>query len=486
MRVSTREGIIMEQHHSEAHNPTEPTARPATEPTAASITVPTSGEAYPTRAPHGGRAPRRPRRRAATVASGALALALVVGGATLAGARGNDDATVVDASPTTTGTAALQPGPSAADPYYGGQFGQQDAPGGELAYPGQESQGYGQMPYAPEQAFGQQATSTASLDVTEATAEQTAGIVVIETELAYDGGEAAGTGIVLTEDGLVLTNHHVIAGAATIKVTTADGATYDAELVGSDATSDVALLELADASGLTVAETDSAEDLAIGDEVTAVGNALGEGLVAAPGTVSSLSESITTQSEGTVAGQELTDLIEVDADVVSGDSGGAILDGAGNVIGMTTAASSGTMDITGYAIDIDDALAVVDLIESGQDTDTVSIGYPAFLGVALAVDDSAYSAAGPQGQWSGSQYGASTSSAGATVGEAIDGTPAAEAGLVAGDVITAVDDTAVNSAEELSAAIATHDPGDQVTITWTDASGVTQSAVVTLTQGPAA
>ncbi|MFP3713149.1 S1C family serine protease [Puerhibacterium sp. TATVAM-FAB25] len=343
--------------------------------------------------------------------------------------------------------------------------------------------------------------ATTQTDATPATADEATGVVVVETVLGYQDAEAAGTGIVLTSDGLVLTNNHVVAGATEIQVEVpGTGATYPATVVGTDASSDVAVLELDDGSGLATATLDDDGEPAVGDAVTAVGNAGGTGeLVAADGTVTALEQTITTAAEGSAAGETLDGLIEVDADIVSGDSGGPLLDAEGEVVGVDTAASSGTADIVGYAIDIDDAMAIVEQVLSGEETATVSLGYPAFLGVEVASEQTA-SAAYPSragygygaGTWSGGDAGLGTSStaatatAGALVAGVVAGTPAATAGLAAGDTITAVDGAAVGTADDLTADLAEHDPGDTVTVTWTDAAGQGHEADVTLAQGPVA
>ena len=304
---------------------------------------------------------------------------------------------------------------------------------------------------------------TSSVDSEPATAAESQGVVLIDTRLDYAGEAGAGTGIVLTADGEVLTNYHVVAGATTISVTVAStGATYDATVVGHSESSDVALLQLEDASGLTTATVDD-DTVALGDDVTAVGNAGGTGtLTAADGTVTDLSSTITTASEGTVAGETLQGLIETDADVVPGDSGGPLLDAEGEVVGIDTAASSGTSSSTidGYAIPVEDALAVVQQVRSGTQTSTVAIGASAFLGVQVT--------------------------GGAGVAAVVDGSPAAAAGLAAGDTITGVGATTVSSAEALSAALAQHDVGDQVRITWTDSTGSSHHAIVTLAASPTA
>ena len=219
---------------------------------------------------------------------------------------------------------------------------------------------------------------------TTATASQTTGLVRIVSTLGYQDGEAAGTGMILTSDGEVVTNHHVVAGATTVKATVmSTGRTYTATVVGSDTKDDVAVLQLADASGLSTVTTDSTLP-SVGDAVTAVGDANGteDHLSAAAGEVMALDEQITTQSEGNAEGQTLTGLIEISNDVISGDSGGATYDAQGEVVGMTTAASSGG-DVTGYAIPIAKVLRIADDLDSGVTSSRYAYGRPAFLGVAL-------------------------------------------------------------------------------------------------------
>lgn len=306
--------------------------------------------------------------------------------------------------------------------------------------------------------------ATATQEAAEAAdADESTGVVLIDTDLAYAGAEGAGTGMVLTSDGLVLTNNHVVEGATEIQVTIGStGETYTATLVGTDAADDVAVLQLEGASGLDTVTIDD-DDEAVGDAVTAVGNADGGGvLMAADGEITDLESTVTTQASGVADAETLDGMIELSADVVSGDSGGALRDAEGEVIGMTTAASSGSPVVTAYAIPIEDALAIADQITSGDESDGVTIGYPAFLGV----------------------YTADTA-VGATIAGVLEGTPAAEAGLGEGDTITAVDGTAVASAEELTTVLEGYDPGDTVTLAYTDASGASQSASVTLTEGTA-
>lgn len=408
-------------------------------------------------APPVAKAPKRPltvrRGAAAGVVGAALAVGLVAGGGTgWAIAAGTRDATTGGSSV----TEADWPQRS-----WSGPDGGTDGTDG--------SDGTGQLPGGPGR--GAPGTSddstgtTSAQTTTAATAEQQVGVVTIATTLGYSGGSSAGTGMALTTDGLVLTNHHVVEGATAISVTVeSTGETYEATVVGTDASADVALLRLTDAQGLATVTLDDDGGADVGDTVTAVGNAEGGGvLVAAAGEVTGTDETMTAATSSNGEAETLSGLIEFSAAVVSGDSGGPVLDDEGEVVGITTAASVGGTTTVAYAIDIVDAVAIVQQIESGVETNTVQIGYPAFLGIGLGVD----------------------SGAGAVVEGVIDGAPAASAGLTAGDVVTGVDGTPVTSSTALSALLGGHEPGDTVTLTWTDAeTGATQQAAVTLAQGP--
>jgi S1-C subfamily serine protease len=300
----------------------------------------------------------------------------------------------------------------------------------------------------------------------EASAAQQVGVVTIDSALTYENAAGAGTGIILSADGTILTNDHVVSGATSIRVTVeSTGKAYVAKVVGTDAANDVAVLQLEGASGLTPASLDT-DGVQVGEAVTGVGNAGGTGtLTAAAGKVTALGQTITTESEGTAAGETLTDLIRTDAPIVSGDSGGPLLDADGEVVGIDTAASSGSAEISGFAIPIATATGIAEQIESGVESGTVRIGYPAFLGVLLAQQPGTV--------------------AGAPVAGVVDGSGAAGAGIAQGDVVTSVDGKAVASAAELSAAISAHEPGDRVTLGWSTAAGSQQTGTVTLTEGPA-
>lgn len=288
------------------------------------------------------------------------------------------------------------------------------------------------------------------------------GVVLIDT--AMTGGEGMGTGMVLTDDGQVLTNYHVVQGSEKVEVTVADtGRTYSASLVGADPEKDVALLQLQGASRLaTVTVSEAAARL--GDTVYAVGNGNGQGfLTRLDGKVTGVNEAIDV-SEGGMFGPsvKLTDLIETDADVVPGYSGGPLLDSKGQVIGITTAASIGR-SIDGYATPIERAMSVVEQVRAGRESGTVRIGPKGALGVQVATD--------PQ------------VSGGVVMGLPED-SAAGRAGIQRGDVITAIDGEPIRSADALARAVGSLEPGTEVSVTWQTAQGRSRTATITLGTSP--
>ncbi|HEY4990943.1 MAG TPA: trypsin-like peptidase domain-containing protein, partial [Nakamurella sp.] len=328
---------------------------------------------------------------------------------------------------------------------------------------------------------GSQGLSTSTLGT--ATAAQEVGVVDIDTVLDYGSGEAAGTGLVLTSSGEILTNNHVVEGSTTITVTiVTTGQSYPATVVGTDATDDIAVIQLTGAAGLGTANLAGAP-VQVGDAVTGVGNAGGTGGTpsASPGAVTAANQTITTQAEDSAAAETLNGLIETNADIQAGDSGGPLFDSADQVVGIDTAAEQGGYTTAGYAIPISTAVSIAGQIDSGQASATVTIGYPAFLGVQVSG-----SASGHSSLQNGYRYQQPTTTAGALISGVVSGAPADSAGLTAGDTITGIDDTTIGSASALTSALAGHTPGQSVTISWIDAAGAAHSGSVTLASGPAA
>ncbi|MGH3227285.1 MAG: S1C family serine protease [Streptosporangiaceae bacterium] len=311
---------------------------------------------------------------------------------------------------------------------------------------------------------------------------------VISTD-GYQGATSEGTGIVLTANGEVLTNNHVIEGATSVKVIDiGNGKTYTATVVGYDASHDVAVIQLQGASGLTTANLGDSSSVQTGDSVTALGNAEGKGgtPAIATGTVTALNQSITASDELSGVSEQLTGLIETNAPIQPGDSGGPLVNSYGQVIGMDTAAGSNyqfqgqsSTATQAYSIPIDEALSIAKQIEAGTTSADVHIGATAFLGVGLG------SSSNSSGNGFGG-FGGQGATSGATVAQTVSGSPAANAGLTAGDTITAIGGQSVTSAEDVAHALVQYHPGNSVSITWTDTSGQSHTTNLTLATGPAA
>jgi S1-C subfamily serine protease len=345
--------------------------------------------------------------------------------------------------------------------------------------------GTGGLPFGSGSS-GFSSTSSGPKDVSAIAAKVDPGLVDIDTSLGYQQEEAAGTGIVLTPTGEILTNNHVIEGATTISVTdVGNHKTYSASVVGYDRTQDIAVLQLHNASGLQTSTIGDSSKAAVGEDVVGIGNAGGTGGTpsAAGGTVTALNQSITASDEGDASSEQLTNLIETNADIQAGDSGGSLVDTSGQIIGMDTAASAGfsfesqgeNQGNQGYAIPINEAITLAKQIENGTSTANVHIGATAFLGVEVESTSSNGFSGG---------FGNGSSSSGAEVFSAITSSPAQEAGLAQGDIITSVDGQTVSSPQGLTNLLAPYHPGDKVKIGWTDTSGQTHTSTVQLTSGP--
>jgi S1-C subfamily serine protease len=278
-------------------------------------------------------------------------------------------------------------------------------------------------------------------------------VVSIEVNGSSGNGifKSAGSGVVISDDGLVLTNAHVISGATSITVRFFDGSTSAADLVGSFPDDDVALVRVADTDGLVPATLGSSADLQVGDEVVAIGNALD--LTGQPTVTEGIVSALDRQIDG--GGTSLDDLIQTDAAINPGNSGGALVAADGTVVGIPTAIIGDAQNI-GFAIEIDAVKPLIEDIRAGRGEVTPNT---AFLGVStvdLADVDPAVR----------ERFGIDTGTdAGALVQDVTPGTAAADAGLEIGDVIVAIDGDDVTTSADVRDAIRAHEPGDEITIT---------------------
>jgi S1-C subfamily serine protease len=330
---------------------------------------------------------------------------------------------------------------------------------------------------------------SASAKPTDVAALVDPAVVDVNTVLGYENGQAAGTGIVLTSTGEILTNNHVIRGSTNVKVTdVGNGKTYSATVVGYDVANDIAVLQLKGASGLQTISLGSSASVKVGQAVTAIGNAGGvAGTPAvAPGSVTGLGKAITaTDDDGTA--ERLTQLIQTNAGLEPGDSGGPLVNSSGLVVGIDTAASSGysfqyqgDQATQAYAIPIDRALSIAKQIVAGKASATTHIGPSVLLGVdvSTAQEDS-------YGNGFGYGYGNSVPATGAVIAQVLQSSPAAKAGLTEGDVITAVGSTKVTTPTTLTNALLRYSPNDNVNVTYTDGNGTSEHTSVRLAIGPA-
>lgn len=439
----------------------QPTS-PWTPPPGTPSWSPPSGPAHaydPPAPPTAGPQPEPPRRRGSVFGKVALAVGAAALGAAIAipvSSALRDSSTATAPSSAATAPTPRTPLTPVAPP--GGDTGN----GTGSASNGSTDNGSGSSANGSGSS-GNGSTSASVLDV---------GVVDIDTKLGFESGRAAGTGMVISKDGEVLTNAHVISGATSITVTVVTtNKTYTAKVLGSDTTRDIALLKLENASNLDTVALGDSSSVQAGDAITAVGNAGGVGgePSVSPGQVTALNQSITVNDASNGDQGQLSELIQTDAGLQPGDSGGPMYDADGKVIGINTAADAGRVrqgSQESYAIPIDTAESIADQIRSGKGSDTVQIGVKGFLGVQVA-------------------QAAGSGQSGAVIDGVLDGTPAASAGLQQGDVITAVDGQTVDSNDALTAGLHGHHPGDEVKLTWSDPSGASHTATITLAEGPA-
>ena len=304
--------------------------------------------------------------------------------------------------------------------------------------------------------------SAAPADLTDAVALVEPAVARIDTTINYQHAIGAGTGIVIDPTGTIMTNFHVVQGADSI-VASVLGRQYNVDLVGYDRQRDIAVLQLNGAGGLPTAVLGDSSTLSVGDPVVALGNASGSGrpLTHEAGVVAAFNRTISAQDELTGSSNQVTGLTEIDAPVRAGDSGGPVINSAGQVMGVTTAATV-TFRMgpggKGFAIPINDALATANQIRSRVPTDTVHIGPPTLLGVGVSTKDQ------------------NASLPGVVIHEVLSGGPAQRAGLADGDVLVSIDGAPIHSATELTTVLDRHYQGDVVDLAWIDASGAQRTA----------
>jgi S1-C subfamily serine protease len=343
------------------------------------------------------------------------------------------------------------------------------------------------------------------------------GLVDISSNLRYQGSQAAATGMVISSNGLVLTNNHVITGTTQLYAKVlATHKTYPAEWLGYDATDDVAVIKLVGAHNLRTVPLGDSSGVNLGDHVVAIGNAYGAGrLPATVGAITGINRTITASDSGAATKETLHGMLQTNAGIVQGDSGGPLASTAGRVIGMDTAAATGSFGSTspnvGFAIPINKAMRIARQIISGTSSPSVQIGSTGFLGV-LVPAGKASEASSPQQQRerqlqqdrgpSGlpvqpsapvclqNQEGAGVPAhvapviSGALIIGELCGTPADKAGIIAGDVITSVGGQRIASPKQLTGVMLGFKPGTSVVVTWVDVSGHTHKGNLNLVQAP--
>jgi len=312
-------------------------------------------------------------------------------------------------------------------------------------------------PAAAPAPAGQPVTATPSNAIAALVKQAEPSIVAIHDSVSQtdifgrtESGQAAGTGFVLSTDGYIVTNDHVVDGATDITVHFSDGKDVAATVVAADTNGDLAVLKV-DRSDLTALPLGNSDGLQIGDQVVAIGNALD--LSGGP-TVTTGIVSATGRSLDEPNGTHLTNLLQTDTAINPGNSGGPLLNMQGQVVGINTAIAGSAQNI-GFAIAINPAKALIDQLQNGK------VPAHALLGVSTQP----------------------VQSGGAGVQDVTSGSAADKAGLQVGDVITKIDGTAITSPDDLASAINGHQPGDKVTVTYTR-DGQTKTADVTLGSRP--
>jgi S1-C subfamily serine protease len=312
----------------------------------------------------------------------------------------------------------------------------------------------------------------ASLNAKAIAAKVDPAIVNINTIVG--SGQAAGTGMIISSNGEILTNNHVVKGSTSIQVTIAGRSQpYSAHVIGAAPSADIAVIKVDGVSGLPTVSFASSSSVNVGDAVVALGNALGQGGTpdVSLGTVTALNQTITA-SEGGGNSEQLNGMIQSDATIYPGDSGGPLVNASAQVIGMITAGNvqgfRSSASNVNYAIASDTLISVANQIRSGQASADIVYGQVGYIGVTVETIDAN----------SASQLGLNVSS-GALVRGVVAGSPAAAAGITRNSVITSLAGATVTGTDSLGTAIRAHKPGERVPVTWVNQSG-THTATLTL------
>jgi len=304
-------------------------------------------------------------------------------------------------------------------------------------------------------------TITGSLDVAQIIAKVEPAVVAVTTDGGPDNGGAAGTGFVITSDGYIATNNHVIEGANKISVAFNDGTTKAADLVGHDPSTDLAVLKVSDTAlpAVTLGDSDKVQ---VGDDVVAIGNALAleGGLSVTQGIISGTNRQVSTD-----AGSQLFGMLQTDAAINPGNSGGPLVNAQGQVIGINTAiANPSEAQNIGFAIPVSAAKPIIDDLQNGRK--------PAFLGVATVTVTPAIA---KERNLAVEQ--------GALVSNVTSGSPADDAGIKNGDVITSISGNTVKTEQDVQTFVREHRPGEQVPVV-VNRNGSSKTLQATLTTRP--
>ncbi len=341
-------------------------------------------------------------------------------------------------------------------------------------------------------------------------------VVDVTSTLRYDDETASGTGFVVdARAALVLTNNHVVRDATSITVTvTSTGKSYPARIVGVDVGADIAVLQLRGATGLTAAPIGDSAAVALGTPVLAIGNQAGQNgpPTIAPGIINSLNRTIQANDGASGFTETLHGMMQTSAQIEPGDSGGPLANAAGAVVGVDTAAGTGS-STAGYAIPIDGAMTVARQIAAGRAAPGIIFGVAGFLGVVVPSTASQSPRLQARGEHGLRPGGTATSQAaqtppgpgcldteagagvppavaparsGALVDGVLCGTGAATAGITGGDVIIAAAGHPVASPDALTAIVSACRPGTFVPVTWVAASGARRTMMVMIDPAPAA